>query len=509
MSFSKPITMKRALAAAALTAFIGTSNAHSWIEEMQAIGDNGSYTGDYGYTRGYMARTEGGFNGDSVDYLLPPLSSGRTRINGRDLLCHPSQRTSNYTTDYPQLQIASGGYIAIKYLENGHVTLPDTQKGKPKAGGTVFIYGTTQPSETEKIANVLEWTANGTGGDKRGTLIASQNFDDGRCHQLNSGTISLQRQKDFPDRVAGQPTSQSEQWCENDVQIPASIAKAGETLTLYWVWQWPTAPGEDSSLPDGKDEYYTSCSDVKIVDTVADVGTPIHTLVQQDPQTNAVSDWKSRTAYTSTPSVTLAGATGSATSGASSSDSTPLSKSSSSAAYTSAVTSASASARASAAASTGAARLGSSSSSSSAATSLYPSTNTSLPAAGNLPYMTYSLSYLPTFTTSFYSTSTSASSAATNNSTISNAFQNSRLSSSLSSSSVADGALTIFATTTATMTVSASPATVTVTVTVAASADAGVPSSQAQALAHAADATAGLAGVVGRGNGRRGVGFVA
>ncbi|KAF1351301.1 hypothetical protein BDV97DRAFT_280357, partial [Delphinella strobiligena] len=249
----------------ALAALAGTSNAHSWVEEMQAISDNGSYTGDYGYTRGYMARTEGGFNGDSVDYLLPPLTSGRTRINGDDLLCHPSQRTSNYTADYPQLQITSGGYIAMKYLENGHVTLPQNQKRKPKAAGTVFIYATTQPSDTEKIADVLEWTSNGSGGNKRGNLIGSQNFDDGRCHQLNSGAISLQRQQQFPDRVPGQPTSQVEQWCESDVQIPASLAKSGETLTIYWVWQWPTEPGQDPSLPDGKDEYYTSCSDVMIV----------------------------------------------------------------------------------------------------------------------------------------------------------------------------------------------------------------------------------------------------
>lgn len=388
-------TMKRALTAAALAVLTGTSNAHTWVEEMQAISDNGSYTGDYGYTRGYMARTEGGFNGDSVDYLLPPLTSGRTRINGEDLLCHPSQRTSNYTADYPQLRTTPGGYIAMKYLENGHVTLPQNQKGKPKAAGTVFIYATTQPSDSEKIADVLEWTSNGSGGDKRGNLIGSQNFDDGRCHQLNSGTISLQRQQQFPDRVAGQPTSQVEQWCENDVHIPASLAKAGETLTLYWVWQWPTEPGQDSSLPDGKDEYYTSCSDVKVVDSVADNGAPVHTLVQQDPQSTAVSDWKSRTAYTSSPSVTLAGASGRAASG-SSPDATSVSTPVSSPAYTSA------SASASSVASTGA--------STSAASSPTPvavsSATDSTPAAGsgNLPYITYSLSYLPTFTTSVYST---------------------------------------------------------------------------------------------------------
>lgn len=460
--------MKRALTAAALAALAGTSNAHSWVEEMQAISDNGSYTGDYGYTRGYMARTEGGFNGDSVDYLLPPLTSGRTRINGDDLLCHPSQRTSNYTADYPQLQITPGGHIAMKYLENGHVTLPQNQKGKPKAGGTVFIYATTQPSDSEKIADVLEWTSNGSGGNKHGNLIGSQNFDDGRCHQLNSGAISLQRQQQFPDRVAGQPTSQVEQWCENDVQIPASLAKSGETLTLYWVWQWPTEPGQDSSLPDGKDEYYTSCSDVKVVDSVADKGAPVHTLGQQDPQSTAVSDWKSRTAYTSSPSVTLAGASGRAASGPST-DATSVSTPVSSLAYTSA------SASASSVASTGASTSAAFSPTPVAVSSATDFTPTA--GSGNLPYITYSLSYLPTFTTSIYSSPrVSSSPAATSVSTPAN------------NQGKAIDTVTVFATETTTV------ASMTVTVS---------------AAALLADVTAGSAGTVGESIAKRSVSFFA
>ncbi|KAH0338993.1 hypothetical protein KCU81_g7341, partial [Aureobasidium melanogenum] len=306
--------MKFYITATVIAAVLGQASAHSWVEEMQVIDSaTGNYTGDYGYTRGYVARTDPGFNGDSVDYLVPALSSGRTRIDSTDLLCHPDQRTSNYTNpEYPRLQVAPGSYIAMKYLENGHVTLPQNQPGKPKAAGTVFVYATTNPSDTEKIVDVLKWNTAGNGGDSRGSQIAAQSFDDGRCHQLNSGTISMQRQKAFPDRVPGQPDSNIEQWCETDVHIPSTY-KSGQTVTVYWVWQWPTEAGVDPTYPTGKDEYYTSCAEIDIVDSVSNA-SPVHTLQQQDPQTTAVSSFKSRMVLTSSPLYTLAAASGSATS---------------------------------------------------------------------------------------------------------------------------------------------------------------------------------------------------
>ena len=65
------------------------------------------------------------------------------------------------------------------------------------------------------------------------------------------------------------------------------------------MWQWPTEPGVPG-LPDGKDEYYTTCSDLDIVAGSAPEGT-LNPLPQQDPQTAAVADFKSRTAYTTNP----------------------------------------------------------------------------------------------------------------------------------------------------------------------------------------------------------------
>lgn len=292
-----------------LLALTASSTAHSWVEQMQEISSTGAYTGAMGYPRGYVSRVESTFNGNSMDYLLPPLVSGRTRVNASDLLCHPAQRTANQTSGFPMLSISPGSFLAMKYLENGHVTLPLNQLGKPPGAGSVYVFATTSPSPTELLTDVLRWTPSGTGGDGRGRLLTAQNFDDMRCHQLNSGAISTQRQAQFPDRVPGQPTSNVEQWCETDLGIPPDAAEG--VLTLYWVWQWPTAPGVDPGLPTGKDEYYTTCADVLILPPPSSSGNTSavanvevddkFALVQQDPQTLAVKDFASRTAFVTNP----------------------------------------------------------------------------------------------------------------------------------------------------------------------------------------------------------------
>ena len=45
------------------------------------------------------------------------------------------------------------------------------------------------------------------GGDGRGSLLAAQNFNDGRCYQINSRNISIARQQEFPNPVQGQISS--------------------------------------------------------------------------------------------------------------------------------------------------------------------------------------------------------------------------------------------------------------------------------------------------------------
>jgi hypothetical protein len=160
------------------------------------------------------------------------------------------------------------------------------------------VFGTSQPSNDELLVDVLQWTTDGTGGDKRGRLLVAQNFDDGRCYQINTGNISVARQQEFPNPVQGQSGSVHEQWCETDVAVPSDVA-VDLTYTVYWVWQWATAPGTLGAL-EGKDEYYTTCSDVDIVSEPLRSNIP-NPLPQQDPQISAVPDYQIRSAYKLNP----------------------------------------------------------------------------------------------------------------------------------------------------------------------------------------------------------------
>ncbi|RKK66276.1 hypothetical protein BFJ69_g15540 [Fusarium oxysporum] len=92
--------------------------------------------------------------------------------------------------------------------------------------------------------------------------------------------------------------------------VPEDVP-AGSLYTIYWVWQWPTKAGVPGP-PHGKDEYYTTCSDLVVVIGPTQDG-PLSPLPGQDPQTFAVEDFQSRaaskadasSAYTSTELYTL------------------------------------------------------------------------------------------------------------------------------------------------------------------------------------------------------------
>lgn len=301
--------------------------AHSWVEQMLVI-QNGTYTGNPGYMRGYTPRGPG-FSDFLNQNLLPALSSNRIRIDSTDPMCRSSQTTSNYTDAYPKLNAAPGDFVAIRYLENGHVTLPQNQLGKPGSGGTVMIYATTQPKDNEKLTDVLQWNVNGTGGDGRGKLLTVQNFDDGRCYQINSSPISTQRQQQFPNKPvnAAAGSANEELWCETNVQLPSDAATNSD-MTLYWAWQWNTMPNVDPGIPKGKDEWYTSCMDVNLVAAgqvkQASVKPPTKLLVQ-DPQQKANPNFMERAANTTLPDGgpdggdgNLGNASGAASSGAAS-----------------------------------------------------------------------------------------------------------------------------------------------------------------------------------------------
>lgn len=250
----------------ALVAFIFLSSfahAHTWVEQLTLISSNGTFVGAPGYARGNVLRTAPNFGDPLMVNLLPPDGRPATQgILNTDFMCKDSQRKPVQTDGSPRLQAAAGNLIALRYQENGHVTLPKNQPGKPANRGSVFIYGTTQPSENDTFLAIhKQWNAAGTGGDKRGKLLATQAFDDGQCYQINGGNISVQRKAEFPHETS--PLTGQDIWCQNDIAIP-SDAPLGKPYTLYWVWDWPTAPGVDPGLPKGKPEIYTTCMDIDI-----------------------------------------------------------------------------------------------------------------------------------------------------------------------------------------------------------------------------------------------------
>lgn len=242
----------------ALTSF---TQAHTWVEQLAVIASNGTFTGAPGYARGNVLRTSPEFGDPQMTNLIPPdgRSTG-TEILPTDLMCKSSQTIGNQTAGSPALIANAGDMVALRYQENGHVTLPQNQPGKPANRGTIFIYGTTQPSNSDTLLGIHNvWTTDGKGGDGRGVLLATRNFDDGQCYQINSGSISKARQKQFPHQANN--LMGANLWCQADVTLPTSISSS--TYTLYWVWDWPTAAGT-AGFPNGKNETYTTCMDISI-----------------------------------------------------------------------------------------------------------------------------------------------------------------------------------------------------------------------------------------------------
>jgi len=278
------------------------ANAHSWVEQLANIAANGSYVASFGYPRGFADKHIGSsFNQEANLWLLP---HDGIFINETDLLCHPSQRVPNQTGSFSRLQTSPDSVIAMRYAENGHVTLPGGGTdlvGKPEKGGTVFVFGTKQPRSDETLYNVLHWTRDGKGGNRGGRLLTAQNFDDDRCYQLRKDTTVLgeERRLQTPNPKPGQPGSDHELLCETNVRLPDDIT-VGQTYTLYWVWQWPTAPQQEPGPINGKDEYYISCIDVDVVSNLP-LDQSDTLLKDQDPMTRAVPNFESRTALTIDP----------------------------------------------------------------------------------------------------------------------------------------------------------------------------------------------------------------
>lgn len=288
--------------------------AHSWIQQLRNVDEKGNYVGEWGYPRGYCAKGDSCDPGIVNSHLLPDPTTEMPGlfISEESVLCKASQQKAEQLNadKYPRLKAVPGMHIALRYSENGHVSLngtkdEDTNKFKPSKGGTVFIYGTTNPKEDELLLNVLKWTEDGTGGNGQGVLLGTNDFDDGRCYESNNSPIAKARAAANPSYAMGQTGQGNGMFsipCESNIVFPKTAA-AGKPYTLYWVWQWNTPPGLDPGRPLGKDEYYTTCMDVDVVDTFSSAANtkPKFNMPQQDDISHAVEDFKDRTAIYTSP----------------------------------------------------------------------------------------------------------------------------------------------------------------------------------------------------------------
>ncbi|KAL2134142.1 hypothetical protein VTI74DRAFT_904 [Chaetomium olivicolor] len=267
------------LAAWLLAALTGTTTAHSWPKRTIRVAPNGTMVGKPGYERAHV-----GAGDEEFVWLIPP--NGRPDgkvIHPDDKIARPFQRTLNYTSEFPMLNVARGDFVAIQYTENGHVSkADDTNELKPINRGTVYLYGTTNNDLTDmNLVDVhLKWTANGKGGNGKGRLLATRNYDDGQCHEAIPGSdregITSYRMKHISKADA--------LLCQTDLQIPDDIPE-GQILTIIWVWDWPdmNVPGvavppasyQANSSDSGEfyvkmPEIYTGVVDFKIVDPCDD-----------------------------------------------------------------------------------------------------------------------------------------------------------------------------------------------------------------------------------------------
>ncbi|KAK0380201.1 hypothetical protein CLIM01_02426 [Colletotrichum limetticola] len=251
--------------AMAVAAIIGVPmvESHTWVEQLNRVAANGTLVGPDGFSNGWAGRLNGF---DDERYTM--------RIPGKGFnLCEKSMPGSQ-PAEFPSLTAAPGDFVSLRYQENGHVTKPTTPENKPLNRGTVFIYGTTQPKSNPSVFDIhRQWTADGKGGDGTGRLLATRNYDDGQCYQVNDSPISQERQ--------GAAVHESLQpmgvniWCQTAFQLPEDLAQNSE-YSVYWVWTWPTLkPGVVAESTNGQfADFPVGFTDDKRAATSEDIETP-------------------------------------------------------------------------------------------------------------------------------------------------------------------------------------------------------------------------------------------
>ena len=123
-----------------------------------------------------------------MTYLIPPAP--RSSVLPSDLICKqaPSDQTyQNYSVPFPMLSTSVGTSVALRYQENGHVSL-SLPPGKLDSG-MIYIYGTTTSHPGDTLISVhRQWTWNGAVDDQEGILLGVSPFDDGECYQAPQPT---------------------------------------------------------------------------------------------------------------------------------------------------------------------------------------------------------------------------------------------------------------------------------------------------------------------------------
>jgi hypothetical protein len=211
---------------------------HSWIERaLKVEPTTRQFFGSEGFPRGYIPRTDPAFNDEDYIWRLPYTGTayytGEENINKYPFNANPS---------HAMLEAAPGDFIAILHFENGHTTVPESSPDKPLNRGTIFLYGTDDPRDEEKLFDVhLAWNKDGTGGDKRGRLLSTRNYDDGQCYEARGEGLALQR----ATTLGVDPMTPLA--CQSDLQLPDDL-EPGSIYTIYWYWDWPNLNKEEIDM---------------------------------------------------------------------------------------------------------------------------------------------------------------------------------------------------------------------------------------------------------------------
>jgi hypothetical protein len=237
------------VSAGLLTTLFTSTSGHSWPEALNLINSQGTMYGATGYVRNFVPRNATGFRGDENDSFQKTQSVPGAKV------CMSRETTQTQSPGYPRLAVTPGAKVALRYAENGHVTIE--QPGRPAAGGPVYIFGTNEGTGNPLITDVMQWNAQGAGGNKGGKLLTTQNFDDGRCYENNPSAKASQRKAAAPlgsdtalPYFSGLP-------CQNDFMVPTD-AKIGQPYTIYWVWNF-TFPAQF-----GGTEVFSNCLDLDV-----------------------------------------------------------------------------------------------------------------------------------------------------------------------------------------------------------------------------------------------------